>query len=494
MQFIGIDIGTQGTKASMYNEEFTVLSTAYVPLNLLKDEENHIVQDPGEIYDSVISAISQLVVSTGISEVKAIGIDGQMAGIMAIDENWDAVYPYDSWLDTQCEPFVDHIKKRAEIDVILSTGGQVTYAHGSKILWMKEHMPEAYKRAAKFVTLSSYIAGKICGLSADKAYIDDSHLHFTGFADNQNRRWNKDLLKTFDIEEDKMPEIVSCDKIIGEVDKKIAESCNLKKGTLVIAGMGDTIASILGAGIIDKGMIFDVAGTASVFSLSTDHFTADTKYKTVMSARTAIKDLWIGYAYISGGGLCLRWIRDLVKGTYTDLDEKAVSVPPGSKGLYFIPHFSGRTCPNDSAVKGSFLGLSWDHKEEYMYRAVMESIAYEYSYYKDILKEYGSYADIIYGVGGGSKSSVFNQIKADVLDLPYISLLCPDSATYASAIVAAKAAGAVDNIKDTILKGCEKKSKIYPNQQNSSEYRSYSLNYRKIVNNIAKIYHEVQHG
>lgn len=488
---IGIDIGTQGTKAEMYDENFTILATAYVPLNLITDNQNHIIQDPEEIFNSVITAINHLVNTTGISDVKAIGIDGQMAGILAIDDDWNAVYPYDSWLDTQCKPFVEQMKIRAEDEIITSTGGQVTYAHAPKILWMKNVMPEIYKRVAKFVTLSSYIVGRLCNLKAENAFIDDTHLHFTGFADNENRKWNVRLLNTFDIEEDKMPDIVSSDKIIGAIDTQIAQMCNLKKGTLIIAGMGDTIASIIGAGIIEKGMIFDVSGTASVFSLSTDNFTADTKYRTMMCARTAINDLFVGYAYISGGGLCLRWIKDIVKGTYTELDEKAMNVPIGSNGLYFIPHFAGRTCPNDASVRGTFLGLTWNHKEDDMYRAVMESIAYEYSYYSDILKEYGSSASIIYGVGGGSKSKIFNQIKADVLNLPYISLNCSNTATYASAIIAAKAVGVINNIKEVILKGCEKQEVIYPTNKYSIYYREHALTYRKIVNNIANIYHVV---
>ena len=108
---------------------------------------DHLVQDPDEIFDSVVLALKELVSQTGISQIDGIGISGQMAGIIAIDEDWDFVYPYDSWLDTQCEPYV-HLMRDYSYEIVSSSGGQVTCAHGPKILWMKDVLLKGLKERA----------------------------------------------------------------------------------------------------------------------------------------------------------------------------------------------------------------------------------------------------------------------------------------------------------------------------------------------------------
>jgi xylulokinase len=489
-RLVGIDVGTQGIKAAMYDENLKIAASAYVPLRLKRDEMDHLVQDPDEIFDSVVLALKELVSQTGISQIDGIGISGQMAGIIAIDEDWDFVYPYDSWLDTQCEPYV-HLMRDYSYEIVSSSGGQVTCAHGPKILWMKDVLPERFERACKFITLSCYVTGRLCGLKAKDSFVDHTHLHFSGFADNQNGKWNNDLLNAFLVPYDKMPEIVSPDKIVGVMDENVSKFCGIDKGTVVVAGMGDTMASITGAGVVEKGIAFDVAGTASVFSLSTDKFIADTKYNTIMCARSPIENLWIGYAYISGGGLCLRWIKDLLKGEYEVLDDMASKVEAGSANLYFIPHFAGRTCPSVPSVKGAFMGLDWKHGDAHMYRAVMESIAYEYSLYYDILNEHGATASVIHGAGGGSKSHVFNFIKASVMNLPYVPVKNTETATLAMAGIAGYAIGAIKNLKEAICVSSQKGDVVDPNGTLYLEYCVHRKRYKEILEGISRIYNEV---
>ncbi len=470
---IGIDIGTQGVKAAIYDSDGLKYNESYTCLSLITDIDGHIIQNPDEIFNSVINTIKQIV---NDRKIAAIGIDGQMTGIMAIDEDWNYVTPYDSWLDTKCGQYITLMKEKAENEIISSTGGQVSCAHGAKILWLKETKPEIYKKVSKFVTLSAYIAGRLCGLKAVNAYTDDTHLHFTGFADNRQRTWNADLLNMFDISKDKMPKIVRPYDVIGEVKETYAKQCGLGNGVYVIAGQGDTMASMLGAGITRPGMIYDVAGTASVFALCTDKYNPDISDKTIIYARTAIEGLWAGYAYIIGGGLCLRWFRDLVKSSYEELDAKASNVLPGSGGIYFIPHFADE--------RGVFYNIGWNHKEEHMYRAVMESIAYEYSLYYEILKSHSSYASAVYGTGGGSCSHIFNGIKADVLGLPYIPLKCPETASLWSAVTAGYGIGVINSIEETINKNCEKAETVNPDMGNCLMYREHVKKYKEYINDM----------
>lgn len=484
----GIDIGTQGTKAALFDLEGNKAGESFEASELIYTGPGRVYQEPLAIYGSVVRTIRKVMEKSGIlaKQVSAIGIDAQMAGIMGIDEEFEAVGLYDSWLDTGCEPYIQRMKEVAEEEIIQKTGGPVTYAHGPKILFRKEERPEEYVRIRKFVLPGVYVAGKMCGLKAGQAWVDYTHLHFSGFADNEKKRWDEALLHTFGIAPEKLPEIVPPWKIIGSITEQTAQLCGLAAGIKVVAGCGDSAASSLGAGIVEKNMIYDVAGTASVFSCSTDRFTPDLKHRTLLFARSVIDGLYIPLAYISGGGMCLKWFCDMNGKNYEYWNQAAAQVKPGSENLYFVPHFSGRTCPNDPNVKGGYWGLSFFHKQEHMYRSIMESIAYEYAYYFSILKEQNPSVapKCIYGAGGGTRSGIFNQIKADTLGLCYQPLPEADTAVYASAMLAAFGVGRISDLKKNM--SAIPQTKIYhPVDENYKEYEKRRQIYIRLLETVS---------
>lgn len=496
---IGVDIGTQGTKSGLFDIAGHCYAENYENSELLSTHPGSVVQDPEAIFGSVLHTVKAVIEQSGVnsSDVYAISIAGQMAGIMGIDKDYNAVTPYDSWLDTRCEKYITHIKATCEDEIIRSTGGPVTYAHGPKILWWKNEHPDVYKQIHRFVTLSAFVAGKLCGLKGEDAWFDYTYLHFTGFSDTVGLKWNKELLKTFDVDESIMGKIVSPYDIVGRISEKWANECGLLPGTIVAAGCGDSAASSLGAGITEPDVIYDVAGTASIFSAATDVYAPDIENKTILYARSVIKDLWIPLAYISGGGLCIRWFRDTFmnkseKNTYSILDSMAEEVKPGCDNLYFVPHFAGRTCPNDPDIRGAWIGLSWTHNKAHMYRAVLESIGYEYRLYNKIItSKTGKVPSVIYGTGGGAESRVFNQIKADILGIDYIPMKCGDTGIAGSAFVAGMAAGLYKNeseMKVNVNRSVEKGDILSYNKSSGSLYVSFADKYERILQEIQKIY------
>lgn len=459
-----------------------MVAESFEPSRLIKPAPGIVEQEPDEIYSSVLNTIKDVMTKSGVSgsHVAAIGLDGQMAGILGIDRDWNAVTYYDSWLDTRCGKYIEIIKREAEDAVIRTTGCPVTYAHGPKILWWKNERTDIYEKIEKFVMPTTYVAGRLSGLKAYEAYIDYTQLHFSGFGDVYNKKWSNELLDYFGVNLGKMPQIVEPWKIIGHLAVEAAERCALPHGIPIVAGCGDQAATSLGAGFVHKGIIFDVAGTASVFSCCVDSFKPDVQNKTLIYARSVIRDLWVPLAYINGGGLCLRWFRDQLTGRgetaeYAELDKEAACITPGSEGLLFVPHFGGRVCPNNPYVRGSWIGLNWAHNRGHMYRAIMEGIAYEYSCYLKALRELigDTSFSSVYAIGGGAKSYLFNSIKADVLGIPYTILNRSDTATLGSAVVAGYGAGIFDSIESTIEKIIEKKSEVNPDYNNHNKYKKY---------------------
>ncbi len=486
---IGIDIGTQGTKTVLFDAEGNTVASAFEPSVLLYPAPGAVEQRAEDLCGSVIRTVKQVTEASAVDprRVAAIGMDGQMAGILGIDRDFRAATPLDSWLDTRCEPYIRQMKETAEEELIRLMGCPVTYAHGPKILRWKTEFPDVYRRISKFVEPVTYVVGTLCGLKADEAYLDYTNLHFSGFADNARLRWSDALCREFGVDSGKLPRIVAPHERVGGLTKAAAERMGLAEGTPVVAGCGDQAATSLGAGAVHVGDCFDGAGTASVFSCCTADYAPDITHKTILFPRHVLPGLFQPMAYISGGGMCLKWFKStLLKDalSYRELEEEAERVPPGSGGLFFLPHFSGRTCPNDPDVRGMFWGLNFTHDRACLFRAIMESIAFEYRYYLDILKKNRTVAEpeTVYGTGGGSASPSFNRIKADVPGVSCSVTTRSDTAPFGAALLAGCGAGVTENLSEAVRRYTTVSAVYRPDPERHAAYEPSALQYAELLN------------
>jgi xylulokinase len=490
---IGVDLGTQATKASLCDEKGSLLAEAAAESHLIYPEPGAVEQDPEEMLRSVLDTVKEVLEKSKVSpsDVAGVGIDGQMAGLLAVEASGMAAIPYDSWLDTRCgksrKAFLDFGEERT----IELTGAPVTYAHGPKIVWWRDERPEAYKRVHKFTQPGPYCAMRLCGISGEDAFIDHTYLHFSGFADTARKQWSGELVEGIGIDASKLPRILRPWDKIGGVTAEMAAKCGLKQGTPVVAGCGDSAASTFGAGIVRSGLMIDVAGTASILACAVNVFAPDKKHKTIMFAPSVVEGLYTPMAYINGGGMCIKWFRDDVTGgrySYRELDEMASSAPPGSENLIFLPHFSGRVCPNDTLVRGSYVNLTWKHGTAHMFRAIMEGIAYEYGIYSDIINELapGQKYDIVIGVGGGSKSELFTQIKADVLGTPFSRNREVDTAALACCAITGYGVGLYGSLTQLVSTPTE--SVASPDRELYDTYKARKEIYGEIFGALHGVY------
>lgn len=483
---IGVDIGTTGTKAALFDTEGNLIADAYRESVLYYPKPGWVEQNPEEFYTSTCDTIREVITKAGINkgEVAAISLDGQMAGIIGIDDNWNAVTHYDSWLDSRCKKYVEHIKNNFENKVLKISGLPSTVAHSAKILWWKNEKPEVFKNISKFIQPAAYVAGKFVGLSGKDAFIDYTYLHFSGLYDAKTTNWSDELCSELGIPQEKLPAIVEPWKIIGGVTQDAARDCGLTAGMPIAAGMGDQAAGFLGAGLVETGIVVDVAGTASLLACCVDEYKPDLKFKTLLFPKAASKGLWFPHAYISGGGLCLRWFRDgIVKPgedefnqIYRMLDNEALDIPAASDSLMFIPHLGGRNYPYNNDVRGTWSGFTWGHERKHFYKSMLEGIAYEYYYYLKIERDLFPNVNFkeVRAIGGGSKSRVFNQIKANVLGIPYVQLNREEVAGLGSAINAGYAVGIFDDMEETAKKFVSTKNRIEPDLKITEYYKNFA--------------------
>jgi xylulokinase len=490
---IGVDLGTSATKAALYDIEGSLLAERTTDVPIHYPQPAVVEQDNEDFYRTAAETVSECIRKSGIepNEVAAIAFDSQMAGVGAVDEDHQAVSRFDSWLDMRCEPQIKFLEENFGEMITRLTGCPPTCDHGPKILWWKSERPQDYQRTAKFLMPGGYVAGRMAGLKGDEAFIDYTYIHFSALSDAQKGTWSEEICEAVGVDMEKLPRIVEPWEVIGEVTEGASKDFSLAPGTLIAAGCGDTAAGALGAGIVKPGMIFDTAGTASVLAGCTDQFAPDVNNRALLTMRSVIPGLWHPLAYIAGGGQALTWFRDQFFNTlrgeqqpaedlYGKLDELAGSAPLGSDDLYFSPHLSGRICPATPEMRGAWVGFSFSHSQKHFYRAVLESVAYEYAYYLNILKELISNLNLTEArvIGGGSRSSLWNQIKADVMGVPYIKLARSEFGTWGAAMIAGKAAGVYDDLAEVAYRHAVPSGKpTTPDDENHALYQHHIKQY-----------------
>ena len=454
---IGVDLGTSATKAAVYHLDGTLVADASTEVPLYHPAPGVVEQENEDFYRSAAQTVSRCLRESGLDprQIAAIAFDSQMAGIGSVDGHFQPATRFDSWLDMRCEPYIAELERQHGDRITRLTGCPPTCDHGAKILWWKHEQPEAYRRIAKFVVPAGYVAGRAAGLTSDQAFIDYTFIHYSALSDARAGAWSVELCDLLGVEPNKLPRIVAPWEIIGEMSVQAARDFGMAAGTPIAAGAGDTAAGALGAGIVRRGMLLDTAGTASVLAGCTDQFIPDEAHRALIVMRSVIPGLWNPLAYIAGGGLALRWFRDQFYNTlrgqpqpsegdlYDEMVQAADAVPPGAEGLVFSPHLGGRVCPADPLMRGAWMGFTWKHTQAHFFRAILESVAFEYAYYLRILCELIPQLELIEArvIGGGARSSIWNQIKADVLNVPYQRLQRSEFATWGSALIAGYAVG-----------------------------------------------------
>ncbi|MEI6256994.1 MAG: FGGY family carbohydrate kinase [Planctomycetota bacterium] len=445
---LGIDIGTQGTKAAAFDADGAVVASAFEASQLHRPRTGVVEEDPARQFASVCRTIRQCVEQGKVrsDRVAAIGIVGQMAGVIGVGTDGTHVTPYDSWLDTRCGPLIERMLAEAGPQIVAQTGGPPSFNHGPKKLWWKHERPKDYRRIAAFVQPGGYAAMRLCGLAAEAAFIDHTYLHFSGFADTARGVWDQKLCDTFGFDRAKLPRIVPPQTVVGELTAAAAKACGLKPGVPVVAGCGDTAASLLACGGTKPGVCVDVAGTASVFAATCDTFTPDVEQGILSCARSITPGLWHPYAYVNGGGMNIEWFRGLfalaAKGKAAvdipELDRLAAVIEPAEDLPLFVPHLAGRNSPPQPHLRGAWTGLTHSHGVGALYRGMLEGVALEYAIYVAAIHTLLPQAKLaeLRVTGGGATSSVWNRIKSDVLQLPVRPVIESQGAPAGAAIVA----------------------------------------------------------
>ena len=495
-QVVGVDLGTSTVKAGLYTLDGTLQATASEPVALLRRPNGAVEQDLDGFFTTAARAVRRCVELSGADPASVVGLAfaGQMAGMGLVDPDHRPVMAYDSWLDTRCAAVVDDLAARAGEQIAMTSGCAPTISIGPKLVWWQRNEPRLCERASSMVTASSYVTGRAVGLRGDEAFVDATHLHFTGMADLGAGDWDPDLVALCGANPTLLPRVVASTDVIGGLDADAATAFGLRAGVAVSAGCGDTAAGALGSGVTEPGQAFDSAGTAAVFGACLDTFAPDV-HGTLMSMRSPLSGRYYGLGYVAGAGQVVEWLAStLAHSEQAGQDGRvdlgavlalAAQARPGSDGVLVSPHFSGRVSPVAPAMRGSLLGVTPATTPATLVRAALESVAFEYAGYLDVLTTLvpGTPVTGVVGTGGGSQSAVWNQIKADVLQVPYTGAGEVDAGTRGAAAVAAVSAGS-----DPWEAPADQTRTWRPNRTTAEALRGARFRYRRWTEALRDLY------
>lgn len=464
--YCGIDVGTQGSKAGIYLDDGTCVGEGYTEHAFHHLRPGWVEMDPHQIVDATVGAVAQAVsaartAGVGSGDVAAIALSGILCGPVFVDDDWQPVRPLIPFLDVRASDEVAWLGREVEPRWISESANATldTYVMPAVFEWIRRHEPDVSRRIRKIVSLAPYVGGCLAGLSARDAYTDPSHLSgwIIGW-DASTGRPSPAQLDSLGIPLGLAPAVRAPWDVIGELTPTIADRCGLRSGTPICAGAGDVMQSNLGAGLTRPGLASDVAGTASILTVGVTAPTpAITAVPGMLYSLATSPGQGLYWGYVKAGGLSLRWFRDNVLGRdgddamYVEGDRLAATVAPGSDGVLFTPYLSGGNPDNPDAA-GTFLGMTAATTLGTLWRSMLEAIAFEYADFLEVFAANGIDVTEVRAVGGGARSPLWNQIKTDVVGVPWRVPSRQDGAVLADAAVAAVAAtgGSGDELAATV--------------------------------------------
>jgi len=443
--FLGIDVSTTGAKALLVDEKGAVVATATTPLTLSTPKPLWSEQDPHEWWAGVTSSIQAALASAkaGGAEVAAVGLTGQMHGLVLLDGEQRVLRPAILWNDQRTGAQCDEIRKRmgGRARLVKVTGNDaLTGFTAPKILWVRENEPDVYARARLVLLPKDYVRLRLTGVAGmDKA--DGSG---TLLFDLASRGWSDEVLGALEIPRDWLPPTHEGPAVTGHVTAAAAAATGLREGTPVMAGGGDQAAGAVGTGAIRPGIVSLTLGTSGVVFATTDSPLVEPEGR-LHAFCHAVPDKWhlMGVTLSAAGSL--QWYRDtLAAGVPFDtLVDEAASAPAGSEGLIFLPYLSGERTPYpDPLARGAFVGLTVRHRRAHLTRAVLEGVAFSMRDCLDLFAGAGLAAvSQIRVAGGGAKGPLWRKIVASVLGVELVTVNSTEGAAYGAALLAGVGAG-----------------------------------------------------
>jgi xylulokinase len=443
-KLLGIDVGTGGTRAVLLDDAGRVLGAATAEhAEMASPHLGWAEQDPRDWWRAARVAIKECLAqtSTDADEIAAIGLSGQMHGLVMLDAAGEVVRPALIWCDQrtneECRGITERVGAKRLIDLVANPA--LTGFTLPKIWWVRAHEPENWSRVRSVMLPKDYVRFQLTGARATDVADASGTLMF----DVVNRRWSAEMVQASDLRAEILPEVFESPEITGRLSQDGAAASGLREGTPVVAGGGDQAAGAVGMGIVEPGNVSATIGTSGVVFAATSSPVVEPKGR-IHTFCHAVPGRWHVMGVTQGAGLSLRWFRDQFGSgaSYDGLMKEAAAAPAGADGLLWAPYLMGERTPHlDPNARGALVGLTAQHTRAHVIRAILEGVAFSLRDTFTIFRELGVPVKSIRLGGGGARGLLWQQIQADVYGMPVDLVAAEEGAAYGAALLAGVGAG-----------------------------------------------------
>lgn len=497
---LGIDVGTSACKALLIDADGVVAASAMVNYSMSTPRPQWAEQNPDDWWRAAVSSIRQVLHSVDPRRVVAIGLTGQMHGLVLLDERGSILRPCIMWNDQragrQCQAITTEIGGPRLLDLVGNP--MLPGFTAPKIVWVRENEPDVYARVARVLLPKDYLRYRLTGVFVTEM----SDASGTALLDIQHRRWSSEILDALDIPSSWLPECFESVVPSACISHDASEETGLPEGIPVVGGGGDQAAQAVGSGVISDGIVSVTLGTSGVV------FAASRSYRRESSGRLhafchAVPNRWHAMGVMLSAAGSLRWFRDALAqpdlaeaqrktiDVYDLLTAQASTVTPGSEGLIYLPYLSGERTPYpDPDARGVFFGLTLRHQKAHLIRAVLEAVAYGLRDSLELTRTLGLETTQVRVSGGGARSPLWRQILADVFDTEIALVNVVEGAAYGAAVLASVGAGLHRTVDEACARMVQVVDRVEPGE-NAATYADYYPIYRALYPSLAPHFRQI---
>ena len=445
---LGLDLGTGSIKALLLDEDGAPVGEGSVSYPVRAPHPGWAESSTEEWWEATVEATKTAIGQYG-AQVAALGLSGQMHGVVLADERGRSSRPAVLWADTRSGEQLASYRGLDESTRRRLANPPAVGMAGPSLLWLRDHEPEVYASARWALQPKDWLRLRLTG----EAAAEPSDASATLLYDLQSDGWAYPVIEALGLRADFFAPLVASDAVAGVLTREAAGSLGLWAGLPVAAGAADTAAAMLGGGLLRPGPVQLTVGTGAQIVTPRSSPEADPSGRTHLY-RAAIPGLWYSMAAIQNAGLALEWARKTLGATWDDVYEEAFAAPPGAGGVVFLPYLSGERTPRfDPDARGAWTGLSLDHTRGHLLRAALEGVAFALREGLEALQDAGIAVPELRLAGGGTTGEPWRQLLADVLDRPLRLLpdeIAPVASARGAAFLAGLASGAYRTSEDTL--------------------------------------------
>jgi len=491
--YIGIDVGTSGTKALVMSPVGKVLSTATSEHTVSTPRPGWSQQDPEQWWTATVKSVRKALqeAKTDANQVDGIGLSGQMHGLVLTNAAGKVLTPAIIWNDQRTSEQADEIERavggKRKLIRLVGNPAMTSYTL-TKLLWVRRHLPRVYDKARHILLPKDYVRLRLTG----EYFGDVSDMSGTLMLDQRKRKWSRKMLDLFEIDTDLLPPVVESHEVTGVLTKAAAARLGLNEGVKVVAGGGDQPVGAIGNGVVTDGMTSATMGTSGVVLTHSRTYKTDPEGRINTYCASVAGEYCMFGCVLSAGG-SLQWFKNNLCGeevsaaerervdTYKLLDAQAAAEPPGCEGLFWLPYLTGERTPHaDPLARACWIGIDARTTKARLLRSVMEGATFAMKDVVTLLADRGVKVRQIRLSGGGARSALWRQMQAEIYGTTCVMINTDEGPAYGAALLAATGAGRYETVRQACEAAIKVTKTIKPSGKAKRLYRRHYDLYRDL--------------